>query len=368
MTHHRSNPFTPTFGEAPSYLAGRRELTDAITTALTSPTRRLELTTVLYGARGTGKTTLLSVTSRLAQESGWVTARGVSLPGMLDDIELDARRNAAHLTTPSKHITLHSVNVAHLFEVTVNDTHTRGTNWRSRMTDLLTELEKIGSGLVIMIDEIDPTLDELAILVSTYQIFVAEGRKIALFMAGLPASVSQLLTSKSVSFLRRAQLKHLGKIADYDVREALVKTIRDSERTINTEALDLAVAAIGGFAYLIQLVGYRAWDINPESPEITVADMKLGIELAQAEMEDHIIGASYRELSPGDIRFLNAMSLDSGNSTIADLTKRLGWSSSQVAQYRRRLIEAGLIGERRRGVVGFDLPFLRDYVRKHSDT
>jgi hypothetical protein len=33
-----------------------------------------------------------------------------------------------------------------------------------------------------------------------------------------------------------------------------------------------------------------------------------------------------------------------------------------VAQYRRRLIEAGVIGARGRGVVGFDLPFFRDYL------
>ena len=34
----------------------------------------------------------------------------------------------------------------------------------------------------------------------------------------------------------------------------------------------------------------------------------------------------------------------------------------KAAQYRKRLLDAGVIGERRRGVIGFDLPFFRDYL------
>lgn len=56
------------------------------------------------------------------------------------------------------------------------------------------------------------------------------------------------------------------------------------------------------------------------------------------------------------------MLVDEDDSTIADITKRLDRSSSQVAQYRRRLIDAGVIGGRGRGVVGFDLPYFRDYL------
>ncbi|WP_206383538.1 hypothetical protein [Collinsella sp. An268] len=37
-------------------------------------------------------------------------------------------------------------------------------------------------------------------------------------------------------------------------------------------------------------------------------------------------------------------------------------SSAQIAQYRRRLIDAGIIGEKRRGVVAFELPYFRAYL------
>lgn len=54
------NPFTPSFGEIPVYLAGRREIIDACSRAFLSERRRPELTTLFSGARGTGKTALLS--------------------------------------------------------------------------------------------------------------------------------------------------------------------------------------------------------------------------------------------------------------------------------------------------------------------
>lgn len=38
-----------------------------------------------------------------------------------------------------------------------------------------------------------------------------------------------------------------------------------------------------------------------------------------------------------------------------------------VAQYRKRLIDAGIIGKRARGLVGFDLPYFRDYLQEKLD-
>ena len=41
------------------------------------------------------------------------------------------------------------------------------------------------------------------------------------------------------------------------------------------------------------------------------------------------------------------------------LSCRLEASSGYAAQYKRRLLEQGIIGERGRGIVDFDIPFFR---------
>lgn len=361
-TMHYENPFTPSFGEIPAHMAGRRQIVADFERAFKSTSRRPELTSIISGPRGVGKTALLSLLSNKAQASGWIAVNTTALPGMLDDVEIGLRRNASHLLGGSLKKRLSGVEVAAVGSISFESAEPEKTNWRYRMTDMLDELQKSEIGLVVTIDEIDPTLDELVELAAVFQHFVLEGYKVSLLMAGLPHNVSTLLNNKTVSFLRRAQHYKLGRIADHDVKEALWRTISENGREIDGGALDLAVEGIEGFPFLMQLVGYRSWDVSDEAKSISAHDVALGIDLAKAELEDRIFGATYRELSPGDIRFLTAMLEDGEESKISDLVERLDRSPAQVSQYRRRLIDAGVIGERTRGVIGFDLPYFREFL------
>lgn len=78
------------------------------------------------------------------------------------------------------------------------------------MGELLDALAETDTGLLITVDEVRDDLDEMIQLASAFQHFVRERRKVALFMAGLPAHVSALLQDKSVSFLRRANFYNIG--------------------------------------------------------------------------------------------------------------------------------------------------------------
>lgn len=360
------NPFTPSFGEVPVHLAGRRQMVEDVLHALRSSKRRPELTTIFSGARGTGKTTLLSLLSDKAFEEGWIVASVTAIPGMLEDIEIRTRRDADHLLETSSSLHVSSIGIPQIIDVKFANCQTMVSNWRSRMDDILDDLAECGAGLLITVDEVNAGLDEMIQLAAVYQHFVREGRRVALLMAGLPSEVSALLSDRTVSFLRRSQVMQLGRIDDADIADALVKTVREGGRSVDLSALDEAVEAIDGFPFMMQLVGFRAWDARPNADEITVADFEIAIDLARREMASRILGATYRDLSAGDIKFAEAMALDEGDSAVAEIGERLGWSSSQVAQYRRRLLEAGVIGERRRGVVGFDIPYFREYVREHA--
>ncbi|MDY6050312.1 MAG: hypothetical protein SPI77_07165 [Corynebacterium sp.] len=99
------------------------------------------------------------------------------------------------------------------------------------------------------------SVEELIQLVAMYQVFVGESRRVGLIMAGLPHPVSALLSHRNVSFLRRAQQRRLGQIPDVDVKRALLNTISDGGRSISPAALTMAVDAIAGFAFMLQLVG-----------------------------------------------------------------------------------------------------------------
>ena len=51
-------------------------------------------------------------------------------------------------------------------------------------------------------------------------------------------------------------------------------------------------------------------------------------------------------------------------SKVTDVALRMGVSNSYAGQYKNRLLAHGVIGERRRGVVAFELPVFRKYLEE----
>ena len=236
------------------------------------------------------------------------------------------------------------------------------TNWRSEISDVLDELDVLGSGLLITVDEVQASFEEPVQLASVYQHLISEGRRVALLMAGLPYQASRILTDKSISFLRRAVRHNLGRIDDLAICDALENTVVSAGRRMSGGSLNCAVDAIEGSPYMMQLVGYRMWAVRPEADEISHDDVRLGIRRATVEMRESVLSVTWDELSERDVAFLDAMMEDAGNSKMADIAARLGVSAGYAAQYRRGLLEAGVIGQRWRGVVGFELPGWREFV------
>ena len=358
------NPFTPGFGQVPPVLAGREYIIRDISSALRSPGHDPNLTTLFVGARGTGKTTMLNLVAEQAASCGWICAQVSSVPGMLDDILASAYRTGRQLLDRHDSGQLTSLGVGGVFSVGWKPQDERPGNWRSSINDILDALEPLGSGLLITIDEVQSGFDELVQLASVYQHLVGERRRVALMMAGLPYQVSRVLNDKSISFLRRAFRHNLGRIDDLAIYDALESTVTASGRTIAPDALNLAVDAVDGSPYMMQLVGYRMWAEHPEEREITSVDVSNGARRALIEIRERILATTWDELSEGDVRFVAAMLQDSGNSRMADIAQRLGVSPGYAAQYRRRLMEAGVIGQRSAGVVGFELPGWREFAQE----
>ena len=50
---------------------------------------------------------------------------------------------------------------------------------------------------------------------------------------------------------------------------------------------------------------------------------------------------------------------------MTDIAKKLGVSADYAQQYKRRLIDAGVIEQVRRGEVAYSLPLLAEYLDKN---
>lgn len=357
------NPFTPRFGKVPAYLAGREDVINELTTAFEQGDGDPSLCSIFVGARGTGKTTLLSYLASCAEENGWISANVTAGEGVLDDILQRLAEAAEHLIDIEQDKKLTSVSIGNIGGVTWENTGMQA-NWRTRMNALLDQLGNEDVGVLITVDEVDCSVEELVRLVTTYQHFVREGRKCALLMAGLPHKVLALLSGESTSFLRRAVRYDLGPIADYEVEEAFKLTVELGGKSIGDEAVAAAVKAIDGFPYMFQLVGFRAWRAADLSEEITVEHVEQGAKIAQEELESRVFDATWAELSKNDTAFLEAMVHEGVPTSRQQLVDYLGKGTSHVSTYKKRLLDAGVIEERRRGYFDFALPGFEGYVAK----
>lgn len=364
-TYRQNNPFTPMFGRVPAYMAGREQIIDDMVMAFENGDADPNLCSIFYGARGTGKTALLAYLGFCAQQAGWITASVTASDGMLDDILQRLEESAAHLVEPRHEKRLTGVEVAPIGSISWENIKTAsdGANWRTKMNRLFAQLEQTDTGVLIAVDEVDASFDQMTELVTTYQHFVSEGKKVALLMAGLPFRISALLAGKSTSFLRRAAQHPLGSISNVEVKEAFRLTIEDGGKGIGAAALDAAADAIDGFPFMFQLVGYRAWNASRRADEVSVADVEQGARLAQEELESRVFGSTVEGLSPGDLAFIRAMNPE-GRTTRQELKERLQKSSGTISTYKKRLIEAGVIEEPLQGHFEFALSGFGRYVEK----
>ena len=356
------NPFTPTFGKVPPFAAGRDDILADMAYAFDNGSGDPNLSTVIVGPRGMGKTALLALIADEASAHGWISASVSAIPGMLDDILLRAAEAAREFVDEAPRMHLQEVGIPQLVNLRLEHSERGNSNWRSKMNRLFDELAEHEIGLLITVDEVTVDLDEMVQLASTYQHFITENRKVALVMAGLPYNVSSLLDDKRVSFLRRSKQRKLGRIPDADVENALVATIEAAGKAIDDDALTYAVAEIGGFPFMMQLVGYRTW-ASCKNGVITLADAERGARQARQELTEGVIEATCNKLSANDLRFCVAMLEDRKSSRLSDVAARMGVKSNYASTYKKRLLAAGVIDEHA-GALRFAIPGLREHLEE----
>lgn len=383
----KNNPFKPGIGSTPPVLAGRGDAIEDFTDSLEEEPGGLERVTLLYGFRGVGKTALLTELGDRSRTQGWhvcdVTA---GTPGFMDEIREFALARAAELGGTDLKVRLESFQLFKAkFRLDDESAPVAGPTLREALTALLDVQQEFDAavhqdpvGLLVTVDEIHRSnRDEIREFAAVVQHLIREERNIAVVMAGLPSSIQALVEDKEhdnpATFIRKADKVQLGNISDEDVQDALVLPLQRLGIRWNDDALDLAVEGSSGYPFMVQLVGsyiYRASVKRSDDDEITREDATTGVAKARRKIGALVNGPAFEDLSETDRSVLVAMSIDDGDTSVADLRERLELADNPAGRqyvntYRKRLIDAGVVEEHGRGRLRFTMPFMREYLREH---
>ncbi|MDE0498880.1 MAG: ATP-binding protein [Acidimicrobiaceae bacterium] len=347
-----ANPFVPTFGAPPPLLAGRDDILRRFDAALDTGPTHPDYTLLITGDRGTGKTALLNALEDRCAQRGWlsITAAAASEP-LSSRIVSEATRLTASLQERPRRTRVRSVSALGV-GVQLDDAAATGVadgssaSLLSTLERLAEELQEAGSGLLITVDELhDATRDDVRDVASAVQIVTRRRQRPVAFAAAALALIEDThLADVNMTFLQRCARARLGALSPDDARTAIIGPITDASSDIDDDALSEAVAAALGYPYMIQLIGFHAWDTRERSAaSISVADVRAAIIEANDAMVDQVANPIWNRLSTMDRRFLVAMLDDEESSSLSDVAERLDRDLQYTRVYRRRLVSSGAI-------------------------
>ena len=368
ITQRKMNPFKPTAGGEPPLLIGRervvRDFDKGLDNGVGAPGRIMLIT----GARGTGKTVMLTVLGDKARAHKWDVIEETASDGLCERLvsELCSKDSLIDKLIFAPSITIAGASVS-LGEAELSPKRMPET-LRKAMSARLDALEKRDAGLMISIDETQAaSRADLIAIATAIQHQIREKRNVSIVFAGLPQMISDLFDDEVITFLRRARTNVLANVPIDEVKESFAQTFEDSGMSLDTSLVEKAAVATAGYPYMIQLVGYYIWDAADarESTVISKEDVDEGIREARVDLDNAVCVPELHGLSKNDKAYLEAMAVSDGPSGTSEVAKRMGRSAKYAATYRKRLLDAYVIRQTDRGEVDFAVPFLREYLRGH---
>lgn len=359
------NPFKPTAGAEPPVLAGRKRVIDDFTDGLMegpgAPGRLMRIS----GPRGSGKTVLLTELGDIARDKGWVVVDETAGEGLINRI---IERLVRQL--PEANASM-DIDLGFIKAHAGVSSGAGGAGIRAVLEEAAGRIGK--KGVLVTVDEVqDADKGEMAAISQAVQHLIREKENVAFVFAGLTMGVADFINGEAMTFLRRAKAEQLEPIPDDDVAAAFEKTFGESEMPIAGDVLSAAVMATGGYAYMVQLVGYNVWKVARrhfvESHAVTMEDVRKGAEMAMEAYDEAVIEPALSRLSKRAMSYLVEMSGSDGPSSTGCVAKSLGVPAQSLSSVRASLIAKQVIEPTEvRGYVDFAIPWMREYVGDHAD-
>ncbi|MFP5017748.1 ATP-binding protein [Paenarthrobacter ureafaciens] len=358
------NPFRPSAGATPPEIIGRSGLLDEFKYGLRLGSGAPGLLTIFTGARGIGKTVMLGEVHDAARREGWAVIAETATEGFMGRVGEEMLSLTQELGSGPQNRRITAIGAAG-FSITTQLAPERQVAWRKLGEELLHILDNKHTGLIITVDEIHAAdRNELAQLAASVQHFIQDRLPIGLVFAGLPAAVSDLPNEGVATFLRRADKIDLHAAGIRDVERSFASIFATAGFRVPPHLVQKAAESTGGYPFLIQLVGYFLWrEAENNNGTVTDAEADRAVQAAHRRNARTVIEAALSTVSAKDLQFLRAMAQDDGPSIAGDLGKRLKAKTNLVANYRSRLLAAGLVEPAGHGKIDFAIPGLRQYLR-----
>ena len=360
-----ANPFRPGFGQQPPVLSGRDGFLDTVAGDLAAGPASPGYTSLLLGGRGMGKTTVLHKVCENAEAGGWIICRVEAQFGARqDDLthlalaqtardrlrELAPKRRAARVSGMS-------VGPVSLSWRRDDDPAASGPREMQRALDdlVMACVDKRRAGVLLAVDEFhNIRAADASVIASAIQMLTKAGSKpVALFGAGLPHLEHTLLPNKGFTFFQRTTKRRLEGLRCSEAMQALSEPFASAGIAAEESLMRKAAQTTKGYPYAVQSLGYHLWEEAAGAGHVAGEHLERAVAAMGSDVTENVTVPIWGRL-PGRARdFLAAMSADAGPSRVSDIAERMNASPSLVNNYRRKLIDEGVIAANGHGLVSY---------------
>ena len=338
-----NNPFSLTFGKKPESLIDMIGTSDEIIENFESenPPNQVYMIT---GVRGSGKTVLLTtVANTFREEKDWVVVDLIPERDLLQALaaELSAKAELARIFKEAKlSISFLGVNLAIDGVAPITDVVVA-------LDRMLEKLTNRGKKVLITIDEAISN-DYIKIFASQFQVFLRKNYNVFLIMAGLHENIRPLQDTDSLTFLYRAP-----RIETKPLNLTLISNKYQSIFNLSENTATEMAKETKGYPYAFQVLGYLCYKHKEQFQNV--------INEYYIYLVDYVYKKMWDELSKKDKSVLIAMS-KTESEKVEEIRKTAKMNSNQFNEYRKRLLDKGVIASKGHGYLEFTLPRFKEFV------
>lgn len=367
------NPYAPGAGTPPPALVGRDQIIQAAEVALSRlVASRASQHLLITGLRGVGKTVLLGKVAAVAERLGYRVIRVEALGGedtvrsllrqarrILEEFDGGARVTRALRSIESVSLTLAGTGVS---------VERQAQPDREALSDVITDLARAAVeaelGVMLALDEAQ-MLDRsnLRRLLAGVHRCGQDGLPMFTLIAGLPNLVGEV--AKAATYAERMfQVWELGPLAPDEVMQAVVDPAAELGVSWDVAAAERIVDLSDGFPFFVQTWAYHTWNAAIDDP-ISLADVERAVPNADHSLDASFFAARIARIPASEVAYVQALaSLGAGPHRSGEVAAAGGKATAEVAAFRDRLIQEGVIYAPRYGWVEFAIPHFDRYVMR----
>ncbi len=368
-----ANPYAPGAGTPPPALVGRDEIIQAAEVALSRlVASRASQHLLITGLRGVGKTVLLGKVAAVAERVGYRVIRVEALGGedtirsvlrqarrILEEFDGGARVTRALRSIESVSLTLAGTGMS---------VERQAQPDREALSDVITDLARAAVeaelGVMLALDEAQ-ILDrsDLRRLLAGVHRCGQDGLPLFTLIAGLPNLVGEV--AKAATYAERMfQVWELGPLAPDEVMQSVVDPAAELGVSWDVAAAERIVDLSDGFPFFVQTWAYHTWNAAMDDP-ISLADVERAVPNADHSLDASFFAARIARIPASEVAYVQALaSLGAGPHRSGEVAAAGGKATAEVAAFRDRLIQEGVIYAPRYGWVEFAIPHFDRYVMR----